>query len=78
MIPQNRLKTRNGFLLLFEKVIIAGGVLNQKYYQFLQKKQLKGKDSVWLIHVNNFRNVQFSAANNKISTQKNRLTRYQN
>ena len=50
-------------------------ILNQKYYQFLQKNQLKRKDSVYLMHVNNFKNVQFSAAaNNKNSTQKNRLT----
>ena len=78
MIAQNHINISNGFVLFFEKVNNTSTVLNQKYYQFLQKNELKRKDSVWLIHVNNFRNVQFSAANNKISTQKNRLTRYQN
>ena len=49
-------------------------ILHQKYYQFLQKNEIKRKDSVYLIHVNNFKNVQLSAANNKNSTQKNRIT----
>jgi len=64
MIAQNHIKIRNGFALLFEKVNMTNIILNQKYYQFLQKNQLKRKDPVYLMHVNNFKIVQFSAANN--------------
>lgn len=74
MIAQNYLIIRKGFVLLFEKINMASMVLNQKYYHLLQKNQFKGKDSVYPLHVNNLKNVHFSAANNKISTQKNRLT----
>ena len=63
----NIILTEKGITLEHVKSISAA-------QQFLQKNQLKRKDSVYLMHVNNFKNVQFSAANNKNSTQKNRLT----